>query len=420
VGKTIGAATTDYVVDLAATLPVVISDTDALYLYGLDIIAEQLAGADRYYYVHDELGSVRQLVDSTGQIATRYAYDPFGVPLAGDGVPNPWQFTGEAWDAGVELLYLRARYYQPETGRFITRDPWTGDYDRPATLHLYGYARSNPVNVVDPSGFQACGLRHCQPFVVDPDPELRSLADELRRDYAIIVGEERYGWIDEPSPYYLLWSNWRREQLELVKQAASDFAGKMEGAEAAFRAKVGPVPLYKREAELVVFWRPRGGWSSFFSVTLPGVYWDHEGGAWMKATIVHELAHWWDYGWVFGRASGQLTGGMLQFWTSELAECLIPHEEREPAVPIVREWREERRVGGLNPREDWANAVVAYVYPDYAEQHDMEISEGRWYYVAELMNPGKLKRFPYPIEWRAISFWDTRLVGERGEPVSTR
>ncbi|NIN68143.1 MAG: hypothetical protein GTO63_26235, partial [Anaerolineae bacterium] len=65
---------------LAATLPVVISDTDAIYLYGLDIIAEQLAGADRYYYVHDGLGSVRQLVDGTGQIATRYTYDPFGVP----------------------------------------------------------------------------------------------------------------------------------------------------------------------------------------------------------------------------------------------------------------------------------------------------------------------------------------------------
>ncbi|NIQ76978.1 MAG: hypothetical protein GTN93_02520, partial [Anaerolineae bacterium] len=58
-GKTISAATTDYLVDLAATLPVVISDTDAVYLYGLDIIAEQLAGAERYYYVHDGLGSVR-------------------------------------------------------------------------------------------------------------------------------------------------------------------------------------------------------------------------------------------------------------------------------------------------------------------------------------------------------------------------
>ena len=49
--------------------------------------------------MHDGLGSVRQLLDSMGQIETRYAYDPFGVPLAGNGVPNPWQFTGEAWDA---------------------------------------------------------------------------------------------------------------------------------------------------------------------------------------------------------------------------------------------------------------------------------------------------------------------------------
>ncbi len=93
--------------DLAEALLAVISDTHAIYVYGLDIIAEQLAGAERYYYVHDGLGSVRHpstglragLLDSTGQIATRYAYDPFGVPLAGNGVPNPWQFTGEAWDA---------------------------------------------------------------------------------------------------------------------------------------------------------------------------------------------------------------------------------------------------------------------------------------------------------------------------------
>jgi len=47
---------------------VVITDTDAIYLYGLDIIAEQLAQSDRYHYVHDGLGSVRQLVDNTGQI----------------------------------------------------------------------------------------------------------------------------------------------------------------------------------------------------------------------------------------------------------------------------------------------------------------------------------------------------------------
>lgn len=80
-----GGTTTQYVLDLAATLPVVISDTDAIYLYGLDIIAEQLAGGDRYYYVHDGLGSVRHpstglragLVDNTGQMT---------LPLEGGGV----------------------------------------------------------------------------------------------------------------------------------------------------------------------------------------------------------------------------------------------------------------------------------------------------------------------------------------------
>ena len=106
--KTVGETTTDYVLDLATTLPVVISDTDAVYLYGLDIIAEQLAlrqgsgQAQRYYCVHDGLGSVRQLLDNTGQIGESYAYDPFGVPLVGNGVANPFRFTGEAWDAEVE------------------------------------------------------------------------------------------------------------------------------------------------------------------------------------------------------------------------------------------------------------------------------------------------------------------------------
>ncbi|MGB3904006.1 MAG: RHS repeat-associated core domain-containing protein, partial [Anaerolineae bacterium] len=98
---------------------------------------------------------MRQLVDNTGQIAETYAYDPFGVPLASDTVPNPYRFTGEAWDAEVELLYLRARYYQPETGRFITKDPWAGDVRRPGTLNRYVYVGNNPVNMVDPSGLNA-------------------------------------------------------------------------------------------------------------------------------------------------------------------------------------------------------------------------------------------------------------------------
>ena len=89
---------------------------------------------------------------TAGQIRTNYAYDPFGVPLVAGDVYNPYQFTGEAWDAEVGLLYLRARYYQPETGRFISKDPWEGNQRSPATLNPYAYVADNPVNLVDPTG----------------------------------------------------------------------------------------------------------------------------------------------------------------------------------------------------------------------------------------------------------------------------
>jgi len=150
--KTVAGDTTEYALDLLATLPVVISDTDAVYLYGLDIIAQQQA--ERQYYMHDGLGSVRQLVDTTGQIETNYAYDPFGVPVVEGDESNPYQYTGEAWDEEVGLLYLRARYYQPEVGRFITKDPWAGSISQPLTLNRYVYVMGNAPNRADPMGLR--------------------------------------------------------------------------------------------------------------------------------------------------------------------------------------------------------------------------------------------------------------------------
>ncbi|NIN63945.1 MAG: hypothetical protein GTO63_04355 [Anaerolineae bacterium] len=230
VGKTIGAATTDYLVDLAATLPVVISDTDAVYLYGLDIIAEQLARAERYYYVHDGPGSVRQLVDTTGQIEANYGYDPFGVPLAGNVVPKPWQFTGEAWDAEVELLYLRARYYQPETGRFVTKDPWAGDVWQPATQNTYVYVTNNPVNFTDPSGLDGPGplCPECQ---------------EYFPDYSVF--EAVWGAWLEVHAWFYEWP-WVAEKHHLGPEHALTQAVKHSPALAQFRAKwaalMYPVP----------------------------------------------------------------------------------------------------------------------------------------------------------------------------------
>ena len=189
--------------DLAAGLPLVISDTEAVYLYGLDIIAQQQS--ERLYYLHDGLGSVRQLVDTTGQIETNYAYDPFGVPLVGGDVYNPYQFTGEAWDGEVELLYLRARYYQPEVGRFVTKDPWAGDRSRPGTLNRYHYVLNSPVNYSDATGLDFTGPGPACPDcgrqgVVAPDvhvsPEVVELLLTAWVPHEVLLGQD-------PDPYFL-------------------------------------------------------------------------------------------------------------------------------------------------------------------------------------------------------------------------
>ena len=67
-----------------------------------------------------------------------------------------WTFTGEQNDpAGLE--YLRARYYEPANGRFLSRDPFMGLVRNPQSLNRYAYALNNPVNLRDPSGLQGGG-----------------------------------------------------------------------------------------------------------------------------------------------------------------------------------------------------------------------------------------------------------------------
>jgi RHS repeat-associated protein len=208
--KTVSGDATQYVLDLAATLPVVISDTEAVYLYGLDILAQQQAG--RQYYFHDGLGSVRQMLDSTGEVQTNYAYDPFGVPVVAGDASNPYQFTGEAWDEEVELLYLRARYYRPEVGRFITKDPWSGDRLRPGTLNGYPYVYSNPVNLTDPGGLdflgpgQACP--NCAQQTHTPDVELRVPAISEMALVVLLPHDSSLMW--NPRVVYADWLNYQK------------------------------------------------------------------------------------------------------------------------------------------------------------------------------------------------------------------
>ena len=64
----------------------------------------------------------------------------------------PSYYRGEQYDSDLGLYYLRARYYNPATGRFLSRDPLNGNAFDPKTLHKYLYAGGDPVNATDPTG----------------------------------------------------------------------------------------------------------------------------------------------------------------------------------------------------------------------------------------------------------------------------
>jgi RHS repeat-associated protein len=85
-----------------------------------------------------------------GRLLAAHDYDPFGVPRSN--ISTPFGYTGQQWDGGVGLLYLRARYYDPQLGRFLSRDPFPGLLTIPQSLHPYAYVFNNPATLRDPSG----------------------------------------------------------------------------------------------------------------------------------------------------------------------------------------------------------------------------------------------------------------------------
>jgi RHS repeat-associated protein len=88
-----------------------------------------------------------------GSVTDSYEYDAFGNEFTVSGsTPNEMMYRGEQYDPDLGLYYLRARYYNPLTGRFMSRDPEGGNLGDPRSLHKYLYAGGDPVNRIDPQG----------------------------------------------------------------------------------------------------------------------------------------------------------------------------------------------------------------------------------------------------------------------------
>ena len=101
-----------------------------------------------YHYASDEMGSTTHIVDESGNVQNRYAYDAWGkIEVKEEAVPNRFTYYGQQIDPITQQYYLRARFYNPVIGRFTQEDTYRGD-----GLNLYAYCANNPVYYVDPSG----------------------------------------------------------------------------------------------------------------------------------------------------------------------------------------------------------------------------------------------------------------------------
>ena len=138
----------DYVYDEHAQLARVVKESNQTrsQLYGLDgqVLWDATSDQGQLYYHQDAIGSTVAMTKPDGTLAGTRQYDAFGTPSNTPGtMPGSFWFAGEQYDPDTGLIYLRARYYDPALGRFLSVDPKIGDIKNTQSLNPYAYAGNN-------------------------------------------------------------------------------------------------------------------------------------------------------------------------------------------------------------------------------------------------------------------------------------
>lgn len=139
--------------DQAGNLRVKVTEEGAEYYVRLkqESIAK-LKGAETLYYQNDLLGSPKLAVNQAGEIQWRQDYSPYGLELLESSDKDSQGYTGHQHDKALGLTYMKARYYDPNIGRFLSIDPASPEAKTPASFNRYSYAANNPYKYVDPDG----------------------------------------------------------------------------------------------------------------------------------------------------------------------------------------------------------------------------------------------------------------------------
>ncbi|WP_123040478.1 DNRLRE domain-containing protein [Cohnella candidum] len=141
----------------------VLYETDAngnvtkLYTYSTDgvLLSMTITGQGTYYYQYNGHGDIVALTDQNQEIVASYEYDAYGNVLSNTGSlanSNPYRYAGYRYDTESGLYYLMARYYNADTGRFLSEDTYEGDLISPLSQNQHTYVINNPLKYDDHSG----------------------------------------------------------------------------------------------------------------------------------------------------------------------------------------------------------------------------------------------------------------------------
>ena len=126
------------------------------YLYGPAVdalLARTDGGGTTAWYLTDKQGTVRDVATTAGTVLDHVAYDGFGNVTGETGAGGDrFKYAGREYDAATGLYFNRARYYDPQTGRFLSQDQ---SGFRAGDANLYRYAGNGPTNATDPTGHDA-------------------------------------------------------------------------------------------------------------------------------------------------------------------------------------------------------------------------------------------------------------------------
>jgi len=200
------------------------------YYPGTDRPHGMRRGGVQYFYAQDAQGNVIGLLNSSGVVVEGYVYTPQGVLVAGGtSVVNPLRYKGREWDAEAGLYYMRARYYDPVVGRFISEDP----IGLAGGVNPYAFALSDWVNYADPTGLDRC----------DPAHEARG--------YESIQDENGEWWCRQPLPSVTIGGSGRVYYGDLFNLGRGSCGLCGAGGQEFFRQMAGLAPAI--EYELIMF-----------------------------------------------------------------------------------------------------------------------------------------------------------------------